>query len=317
LRAQRCRPAHDYDPRSGRSGKGVFFRQDIRDAAVKIAFLILMHRRPEQAVRLIQRLDSPTSIFVVHVDLRAEPATYNYIEGWAATQSRVHFAKRHSCRWGGFGIVVATLECVRAALQCAETFDYAILLSGQDYPIKPLRHIREFVGARRQQFAEAFRLDQNNRWSTQGGFYQAMNRISWYSLPIRSRWLHIPARRRLPLGLQPYGGSQWWCLTRDCLAYIDDFVSRNPRVLEYFRHVFIPDESFFQTIISNSSFGSDVLGEDLRYIDWTRPNPHYPRTLETADFEQIQLSTSLFARKFDMARDHRILDLIDREILIV
>ena len=283
---------------------------------MKIAFLILMHSRPEQAGRLMERLDSPTSMFVVHVDRRAPPPIYNYIDGWAARQSRIHFAKRHPCRWGGFGIVAATLECMRTALRSGEAFDYAILLSGQDYPIKSLNYIRESINTRRKQFVESFRLDQNNRWSGHGGPYQAMNKIFWFSLQLRSRWLHIPVRRHLPVSLLPYGGSQWWALSRDCLAYIDDFVSGNPSVLQYFRHTFVPDETFFQTIISNSRFGCEVLCDDLHYIDRARPNPHYPRTFDTTDFERIQLSTKLFARKFDINRDHRILDLIDRKILI-
>jgi hypothetical protein len=282
---------------------------------IKIAFFILMHRKPQQAIRLIERLDSETSSFFVHVDRRAEPATHKYVEEWASKRSRTHCTKRHPCYWGGFGIVAATLQCIRTALQSGEMFDYAILLSGQDYPIKPLQYIREFVGLRRKQFIESFRLDDTNRWTSHGGPYQAMNRILWYTLPLRSRWLHIPVQRRLPLGWQPYGGSQWWCLSRDCLAHIDDFVKTNPRAVNYFRHAFIPDECFFQTVISNSGFERDVISDDLHYSDWTSPNPHYPRTFDTTDFERIRLSEKIFARKFDMDRDHHILDLIDREIL--
>jgi len=282
---------------------------------VKIAFFILMHRKPEQAIRLIERLDSETSTFFVHVDRRAAPAIYKYVEGWASKKCRVHCIKRLSCYWGGFGIVAATLECIRSALTSGEMFDYAILLSGQDYPIKPLQYIREFIGSHRKQFIESFQLDKNNRWSTRGGPYQASNRTSWYTVYFRSRRLHFPVQRRLPLGLQPYGGSQWWCLSRDCLAYIDDFIRTNPGGLDYFRHVFIPDECFFQTVVSNSRFGRDVLSDDLHYLDFTNPNPDYPRTFGIVDFERIHLSEKLFARKFDMDRDCRVLDLIDRKIL--
>ena len=142
-----------------------------------------------------------------------------------------------------------------------------------------------------------------------------MNKISWFSIPIRSRWLHIPIRRRLPFDLKPYGGSQWWCLSRDCLAYIDDFAGRRPGAFGYFRNVFIPDESIIQTIVSNSPFGERVISDDLRYVDWERPNPKYPRTLDVTDFERIRASDKPFARKFDMRRDGDILDLIDRELL--
>jgi len=285
---------------------------------MNVAFLILMHKNPEQTIRLIERLDGPASSFIVHVDRRASREVYQSIEAWASKRNRVVLAKRSSCRWGGFGIVAASVECVRAALRIDPAFDYAMLLSGQDYPIKPLHAIFEFLSARRgKQFIETFPLDRDNRWSAATGAYQAMNRIAWYHLAFRGRRLHVPIRRRLPVGLKPHGGSQWWCLTRDCLADLDDFLNRNPRVLRYFKNVFIPDECFFQTLVSNSRFGGDVIADDLHYADWTRPNPWPPRILDDSDFDFILSSGKLFARKFDVARDPKILDKLDREVSFV
>jgi hypothetical protein len=107
-----------------------------------IAFFILMHHKPEQAVRLIERLESSQSMFFVHVDRRAGPTVYKYIETWAAKRERISLVKRHRCHRGGYGIVAATLECLRTALRSNQSFDYAMLLSAQDYPIKPLPYIR-------------------------------------------------------------------------------------------------------------------------------------------------------------------------------
>ena len=112
---------------------------------MKIVFIILMHKSPEQAKRLIERLDSPESIFVVHVDRRASHEIFQSMKELAAKHERIYFAPRHRCYWGGSGIAAATLECVRTSLALDETFDYAILLSGQDYPIKPLSRIFEFL----------------------------------------------------------------------------------------------------------------------------------------------------------------------------
>ncbi len=284
--------------------------------AMKVIFFILMHKNPQQTLRLIQRLESSDSMFVVHVDRRAQRAIYHPIEELATNCDRVYTAKRVPCYWGGFGIVAATLECVRTALRLNATFDYALLLSGQDYPIKPLRSIFAFLTAQPgKQFIETFRLDRPNRWSTHTDAGEAMNRISWYTLAVRSRRIHIPVRRQFPSGLTPYGGSQWWCLSRECLAYIDEYLSRNPQILRFFRNVYIPDESFFQTIISNSRFEHDVVSDDLHYSDWTTPPYPWPRILDASDFDSLRSSDKLFARKFDIARDESILDLVDREIL--
>ena len=283
---------------------------------MRVAFFILMHKNPEQTIRLIERLESPMSTFIVHVDSRAPDKTYKFIDEWAAKRNDVHCAPRHRCYWAGFGIVAASLECARTALRLNERFDYGMLLSGQDYPIKPLGAILEFLTLNRgKQFIETFRLDQSNRWDGQGGAFQPMNRVSWYIVRIRSRRISIPIRRSLPAGLRPCGGSQWWCLSRDSLLYIDDYLTKNPKVLRFFRNVSVPDESLFQTLVYNSPFQPQVLSDDLHYADWERPNPNYPRILDESDLERIRTSNKLFARKFDIARDRRILDLIDEEIL--
>jgi len=283
---------------------------------MKIVFFILMHKNPEQAIRLIKALDSSESLFAVHVDRSAPPTILEYMARHITNRGRVHFTKRYSCWWGGYGIARATLECIRTALQLPEAFDYGVLLSGQDYPIKPLSFIAEFLNAQRgKQFIDSFRLDLENRWSAEPGVWQSLNKVTWYTIPFRGRRIHLPIRRRFPAGLHPYGGSQWWLLSRDCLRYVDTFARENPKVLRYFRNVFIPDESLFHTIISNSRFGKDVISDNLRYIDWKNPNPGVPRTLDLSDFERIRSSTKLFARKFDMGRDSSILDLIDTELL--
>ena len=56
----------------------------------------------------------------------------------------------------------------------------------------------------------------------------------------------------MPAGLVPHLGSQWWCLTRATLSAILD----DPKRAEfdrYFRRVWIPDESYFQTLARRHS----------------------------------------------------------------
>jgi hypothetical protein len=55
------------------------------------------------------------------------------------------------------------------------------------------------------------------------------------------------ARRGIPDGIVPHMGSQWWCLTRQTLdAILQD--SQRPVYDAYFRKVWIPDESYYQTL---------------------------------------------------------------------
>jgi hypothetical protein len=285
---------------------------------MKIVYLILCHKNPEQVFRLIRRLNDEGVFFVIHVDKRADDRVYNLLTEFALNTPNLYMGSRCRCHWGGFGIVQATINCIHRALELNRPFDYAILISGQDYPIKSNAQIRCFLRERRgKEFIESFSLVKRNRWSDHGGMYNAVSRVQYWTFFVRSRCLHIKWRRNFPFGWQPHGGSQWWCLSNECIRYIQSFIRTHSSFVRYFKFVFIPDESFFQSVISNSQFLDKVVSDDLRYADWQNPNPNYPRTLDDEDFDQLKKTNKLFARKFEVHRSNNLLERIERELLTV
>jgi hypothetical protein len=82
--------------------------------------------------------------------------------------------------------------------------------------------------------------------------------------------------------------------------------------VRFFRHVLIPDELFFQTIVMNSPLRDSVENENLRYLDWSREPA--PAVLLESDLPALVSSHKLFARKFDERIDSTILDLLDAHI---
>lgn len=280
------------------------------------AYLILAHAHPEQVIRMVDALRAPGVTFAMHVDARAEPSVHAEIAAHAAGRDDVLLARPQRCYWGTYALVQATLECLRALRESGRPFDYAVLLSGQDYPVKNPAAMRTFFEARRgAEFIEAFPLDAPNRWTPQGGRFQAMARVTHYTLNLRSRVWQLPLPRRFPLGWRPHGGSQWWALSREALLWIERTLREEPRVARYFRHTFIPDEAMFQTMLANSPFAERISGEALHYIDWERPNPKYPRTLDEDDFERVAAAPMLFARKLHPERSAGLLARVDRELL--
>jgi hypothetical protein len=281
-----------------------------------IAYLIMGHRNPGQIIKLMSALRDSPSFFVIHIDKRADDSVYAPLRDYAAHDPDVFLTKRIRCYWGGFGIANATIECIKMVVKTNRDFDYAILLSGQDYPIKSTGQIVAFFQKNKgNEFIESFALSKPNRWSDYGGHYQAMNRVQYWTFFIRGRTFHVRLRRKFPVGFEPHGGSQWWCLSKECIFYIESFIRKNPGFVRYFKQVFIADECFFQTIISNSAFRDRIVDDHLRYIDTEHPNPDVPRTLETSDFESLRRSPKIFARKFDPDRSKECLDLIDTELL--
>lgn len=286
---------------------------------MRLAVVMLVHTHPAHLERLIHRLRPTVDEVVIHVNTVAEDV---YQEGRQrlADDDHVHFiSDRRRVRWGQFSMVEASLAGLRH-LRTLGRFDRVLLMSGQDYPVRPLHEIRAFFEQHPDhQFMEMFRLDQPNWFDTQGGPYGPMRRIKHWHFFYRSRihWDFPLPGRKPPAGLQPHGGSFWWSLTGDCVEHVLDTVERNPQIERYFRHTFLADETFYQTIVGSSPFADKVDQDFRRYVDWTNPNPTPPRTLVMEDFDKVAASSALFARKMDPVRSAELLDRIDRELLLL
>lgn len=277
-------------------------------SAAGIAFVIAAHKNPEQVVRLVRRLASDRAAFILHVDRRASAEIEAAIRAGTSDVEDVHFVERHRCYWAGFGVVAAMLDAFDLLLERNVGFTHAVLLSGQDYPLRPTAEIeRFFADGEGQTFMKCAPLP--TPFWVEGG----LSRIEdWYLVSRRRVRVRVPWRRSIPGGLTPHGGETWGSFARPMAAYIREFVQHNPRYVRFFRHVLHANELFFQTIMMNSPLSHSVVQDDLRYIDWS-VDPG-PALLRTSDFERLAESGKLFARKFDVAVDGAILDQLDAYI---
>jgi hypothetical protein len=274
----------------------------------RVAYVVSAYKYPLQLGRLLRRLSTPAASFSVHVDRKTRPSVVRAM--WAAAEDvpNVRFLPRHISHWGGFGHVRATLKGLAGVVEGDIPFDYVVLLTGQDYPLRSARAVERFLGdAGGRSFMNHWPLPVPP-WGPRGGLDRLEN---WHLITYRRLHLGLPLRRRLPGGLQPYGGGAYWCLSRTVAEYAHEFVLQNPAYVRFFKHVFIPDELFFQTIIVNSPLRDTIVNDNLRYIDWSREPA--PAILRSADLPQLAASGKLFARKFDMTVDATILDLLDQQ----
>jgi hypothetical protein len=280
-------------------------------SGMTIAYLILAHRFPQQLARQIDRLPDQSPIFI-HFDGRANPDDWKIVESIAAERSNVRLVKRHSCYWGSYGIAAGTVELVWGLVDSGLPFDYAVLLSGSDYPIKSNVEIDRFLTAHAgQEHIECFSLQSKNRWDNDTGPMAGLRRYQSYFLRYRSRIVRIPANRRPPLGLPLFGGTQWWALSANCIRYCAQFLREQPRFLRFFKTTAIPDEAVFQTIIGNSPFARTITGKEPTMSIWNRPQPPYPATLVETDWDELAASPFLFARKFDPVQSKGLMDRLD------
>jgi hypothetical protein len=273
---------------------------------VRIAYLVSAYKLPTQLVRLVHRLHHGDAHVVVHVDRQTPRRVYAEMTSGTRELGGVEFVERHPCHWGGFGHVRATLKCLDRLYEDGIPFDYAILLTGQDYPIRSTEAIERFL-------ADAGDRSYISYWSLPHAPWRGggVDRIArWHLVWRRRLHLALPAHRRIPGRLTPWGGSPYWCFARDVADYVHDFVHGDSGFVSFFEHVWIPDELFFQTILVNSPFRDQLVNDNLRYIDWTRLPA--PAILRADDFDDIVRSNALFARKFDATVDSSILDMLDR-----
>lgn len=263
---------------------------------INITYLILAHDGPDRLARLVSVLRSKTSRFVIHID--SLTAVDDFLTKFAEDEQVKIIDNRCNSRWGTYGLVQATLNGMEFIVDHMPQTDRIVLLSGKDYPIKPVHHIESFFAENRDSiFIEYFTVPYE-KWYNNG----------------ESRF---PNFKEIDQTMKIYGGSQWWSFPLKVTRFILEFLNYNPDFQAYFKMVTIPDESFFQTLLHNcgeAAIAEHIVCDNLRIVKWDPPFIH-PRTLTLKDVNLIMESNCLFARKFDGGADDGILDLIDREIL--
>ncbi len=112
---------------------------------MKVAFLILNHRGAPQLLRLIAALrhDLPDCVIVVHHDKFSADIPQQAL---AHLENTCLLTSREPIRWGDFTLVDAICQSLQWMLENLE-FDWVQMLSGQDYPIKPLSEFRKHLAA--------------------------------------------------------------------------------------------------------------------------------------------------------------------------
>jgi hypothetical protein len=275
----------------------------------RIAYVVSAYKYPRQLGRLLRRLSTANATFAVHVDRKTSKSTFLEMRREAEAVPEVRFLDRHVSHWRGFGHVRATLKGIADALENRPDFDYLVLLTGQDYPLRSPRRLERVLGSAQGKSFLTWQPLPWSGWEPRGG----MDRIEdWHLVTYRKAHASLPLRRRIPGGLAPYGGGAYWCLERRAVEYAYDFVQRTPEYLRFFTHVLTPDELFFQTILLNSPLRDTIVNDHLRFIDWSEDPA--PTILRMEHLPAMIGSGKLLARKFDTTIDAQILDELDARI---
>ena len=221
-----------------------------------VGFVMLVHEPLDRAAQVARHWAQAGCPVVIHVDRSVPIAAYGRLALQLADFDSVVFADRGHCDWGTWSLVAASQNAAQLMLDRFPEVQHVFLASGSCLPLRPVADLRSYLlDHLNTNFIESV-TTRDVPWTTGGLDHERF----WYSFPFswkRQRFLFdryvslqkmVGRRRRIPPGIVPHLGAQWWCLTRRTLTKIlgDD---RRPEFERYFKRVWIPDESYFQTVV--------------------------------------------------------------------
>ena len=294
------------------------FLKNFQDGRMKIAYLITAYTNFDHLKRLVSALNDDNVAFFIHIDKKSTmPNTLHEFDN-------VVFIKREDVWWGGWSFQDAIIRLIRDAF--SNGFDYYVLLSGNDYPIRPNSFLYnklstgdEFISMNKgfdlekpEDRLKYYYFDCFDRRN-----FRSVKTVFFYLMEKTSRLFF--QKKSYPFQ-QIYYGPSWWALSHDCLKFVLDQIDNNKDYIRFYKTCWAPDESFFQTIIGNSSFFNKCK-TNLTYVDWS--SVPYPAWIGQNHIElfkkQIEFDSSygtympFFARKFNDSHGD-IIAIIEKEL---
>lgn len=300
---------------------------------LRLAYFIIVHKNPAQLARLIKRLTEPTTTFYLYVDGKADLEPFRAALHQLPGSQVVWLTPREPISWGNFSLSAAYLSGFQTILLQDPQPDFILTLSGQDYPLVPNATIHQWLTAHlNQSIIDHSIITQDDPHILQRvqQYYLAVNRhhsiIYPHPLPdtfkrklfnrtIRLSGL-LPLPRRMPLGHQLYFGTNWFQLKPLAARYLVDFARENPAYVRFFRTTYVPEESFFHTVLANASESvrGPLLNQRLTFMQWDRPPGSYSLPIRLDELPALLSSGKLFARKFELQSNDVLLDHLDRNL---
>ncbi len=246
----------------------------------KIALLFLVHRSPEQLLRLLKRMDDERFDFYIHVDAKTNierflPITHHI------KKSQIHWVhNRVKTYLNDFSLIEATCNTTKVASEGEEDYMYYVLLTGQDYPIKSNEFIYDKLSsAYPMSFIDMYGISEAYQsgvmWVEHIGysyFSQSLRkkiqdfvgRKFYYSpcgrtvkiIPklydiFATKLIYSPRKRIVDTEYTYSAGSHFWILPDIAIRHIIDKSEYDKNINEIFHHIAAPEESYFQTVLSS------------------------------------------------------------------
>ncbi|MEM9523390.1 MAG: beta-1,6-N-acetylglucosaminyltransferase [Pseudomonadota bacterium] len=222
---------------------------------MNVGFVMLCHTALHRAAQVARYWAEHGCPVVIHVDRRVAAATYTAFADGLANVPNIRFSRRLRCEWGSWSLVAATQTAVNVLLTDFPRLRHVYYASGSCLPLRPVNELKRYLDRRpHTDFIESVATEEvpwtvggldRERFIYRFPFSWKRRRFLFDQAVKIQRLLRI--KRKIPGKIVPHLGSQWWCLTRRTLSAILEDPNR-PIYDNYFKRVWIPDESYFQTL---------------------------------------------------------------------
>lgn len=182
----------------------------------RIVYLLTVSGRSVRQVRrLIKMIYHQNNYLFIHVDARQD-YMFRELSKLEKDYENIQMAhRRFATIWGGASLLQMHLSCIKELLHHTDwQWDYVLNLSESDYPLKSPEKLVEFLTSKKgKNFVKSHGRDTSEFVRKQGldrTFFQCDNHM----------WRLGP--RKLPVGIQIDGGSDWVCLHNDFARYYYD-----------------------------------------------------------------------------------------------
>lgn len=241
---------------------------------------MLVHTALDRAAQVARHWTNAGCPVVIHVDRNVRDADHRAFCDSLRSIPLIQFCDRHRCEWGTWGIVAASQSAASVMLAGQPQVRHVFLSSGSCLPLRPVRELVSYLRNRPETDFIESATTADVPWIV-GGLSQERFTLrfpfSWKRhRALFDRYVNLQRRigfsRQIPVGLVPHMGSQWWCLSRKTLSA----VLNDPQRAEYdryFQKVWIPDESYFQTLARKHSTQIESRSLTLAKFDY-QGKPH-------------------------------------------
>jgi hypothetical protein len=244
--------------------------------------------------------------------------------------------------WSHYSTVRATVELMKSAIAKNQLYSHLVIISGSCYPVQPINNLVNLLNNNLQRsFIQCVEVKRDNKlfWKQLCRFWKMNNVLNWrivkysrifYKSDTLIRQIVNKACSYFPRNfehyfpnIKPFFGSNWFALSIDAASFIIKTITEDKRYPKYFENVYAPEEFIFPTILMNSTYCAQLIGESD--FDGQATNRKAPLHFVDQDickgvyetkkiFNNIKQSKKYFVRKLSSKKNNDLIEIIDREI---